>query len=425
MASEDGPRMDGLPSGDPAVVRLEALSALVRAQQAAETQEVDPAFVLALRAHLTGAVERPPARFARRLRRRLIGPRRVVALGWAGAAAAAVLVLVFILGHRGASSSPVARGFPVPRPSAADLTRGFPRNGVGGGGGMISPLVSLADIEFGSAYAGRLHLAASVLPASRLTLTAHALAGPAFDGRRLAGLAHRLGIRASPTCRNARTYQPMPCSSGSWRVAASGVLPSRLPLHSLAVSLANGELIYHDLSYDRLSYHGSPLAHARAVLIARAWAREMGWPARRMPLLSVTVETMEGPANNGAPLVVSLGWAGVGRSNVADAVIWVAPTGRVVEARLWPPVTVGRVVDVVPVAAAWDRVRRGNVLVAVEGSTPYPPPAGSGILRSVSTEQLLVTPPDRRAYLVPVYRFAGTVNLGGVRHQWYALEPAA
>jgi hypothetical protein len=209
-------------------------------------------------------------------------------------------------------------------------------------------------------------------------------------------------------------------------VAAEGRLPSRRPLHSVAVSLDNGQLIYHDTSYDRFAYHGPAMTASQAVTIARSWLRRIGWAARAMPFQGVASDTANGPAGPTAPLIVKLGWVGVGPTNAAEAIVSVAPDGRVVEALVRPPVYRRLTVPTRDVMVVWKDVEGGKLPVAVQGAVQYPPPAAIGSVEEVRTVQMLVTT-GKPWYLVPAYRFSGVVHLQGGQgtQSWYSLAPAA
>ncbi len=142
-----------------------------------------------------------------------------------------------------------------------------------------------------------------------------------------------------------------------------------------------------------------------------------------MPLQSVAAVLTAPPGVQ----AVNLGWADADATALSAATLWVAPDGRIVEARLWPPVERSRAIPARGVAAATGDVRRGQFPVAVEGVPPLATAAGAGVVRRVTVVQALSVGSDRRLYLVPTYRFVGTAQLQGFPsvHAWYGLTPAA
>lgn len=389
----------------------------------------DPAFLTALRTRLTEpAPVAPDDAFERRLRDRLVGRR--LRLPWrlgfaAGAAVAAALALLLVLHPFGPlpHRAPLAVG--VPLPSRQDLTRDYPPLGVsGGGGGYLTPTASRILGPAGPAYPKRLRLAAGPFPPTPPGLPVYRLAPDPFGGSSLAAVAHRLGISGSPFCLSPVTAQRVPCGPRTWTTVARNLFPSRQPLHSIAVA-ASGEVIYHDLAYDQFSYHGPALAGGRAVTIARSWLAKLGWPASHAPVLAIAPVRVTGPVNAASPIGVTFGWNRTIHATTPAAIVWVAPSGRVVEAHLWPPIVRHRIVAVRDIGAAWTEVASGRAPVAVEGGVIVPVP-GTGSATKIDVVQVLVTSAHGSAYLEPAYRFSGRVTLAnglGTR-SWYALVPA-
>jgi len=434
MMSDDERRLDDEFGPDAALARdLLRLGPLLRRREQTDAEEPAPAFLAALEARLmtvdVAAPHPPPVavddaqpRSSEPLRAPTPLPRRRPrALAWGGLTAAAliagalalVVVLLIARGARRAPAPPVIVAFAIPFPSLADLMRGYPK--ALGGGGIVTPTLSLVDLAPGTPYAGRLRLSVPPLPNGPMTARAYLLAPPTFDSAHVGALAARLGIRAPVT--------HVGGGGATWAVAATGGLPSSQPLHSVAVALATGELIYHDTSYAPPTRLPSALAPERAASIARAWLTRLGWPTARMPLQSVAMALAAPPGVQ----AVNLGWAGAGPAALSAATLWVASDGRIVEARLWPPVERSRVIPARGVASAAGDVQRGHLPVAVEGVPPLATTAGTGTVQRVTIVQALSVGPDRRLYLVPTYRFAGTVQLQGVpgSHAWYGLAPAA
>lgn len=417
---------------DAALARdLLRLGPLLRRHEQTDAEEPDPAFLAALEARLATldvAAPRPRTVSGARPDRLDARPRAVTPLSrrrprmaaWGGLAVAALvaaalaLVAVVVMVRtpvRAPASSPTV-AFAVPSPNLADLMRGYPQ--ALGGGGIITPTVSLVALAPGVPYAGRLRLSVSPLPTGPTTLHAYRLAPPSFDLTRVGTLGARVGISAPVTRARA--------GGTVWSVVVTGGLPSSRPLHSLAVAMTTGELIYHDTSYAQPGQLPA-LNAARAASVARSWLARLGWPAARMPLLSVEPEFAAPPGVR----AVNLGWADADQAALAAATLWVTPDGRMIEAHLWPPVERSRTIRARGIAAAAGDVRRGHLPVAVAGVPPLMTAAGVGVVRSVTIAQTLSVGPDRRLYLVPTYRFAGTIQLRGFpdSHAWYGLVPAA
>jgi len=422
MMSDDERRAGGGFGPDTALARdLLRLGPLLLRREETDAEEPDPAFLAALESRLTTvSVAAPPSPTDDARRGHGERPRRWPRAGvWGGLTAAALIAALAVVavvvverapGRAPAPSTTVA--FVVPALSLADLTRGYPQ--ALGGGGVITPTVSLIDLAPGVPYAGRLRLSVPPLPDGPTILHAYRLTPPSFDLARIGALAARLDIRASVT--HTRT------GNATWSVVATGGLPSSRPLHSVAIAMATGELIYHDTSYAPPARPPPALDAAHPVSVARAWLARVGWPAARMPLQSVGVV----PALPPGVRAVNLGWADADPAATSAATLWVAPQGQIIEARLWPPVERSRTISARGIAAAAGDVRRGHLPVAVTGVPPLTTAAATGAARGVRVVQALSTGADRRLYLVPTYRFDGAVQLQGFPsgHTWYGLVPA-
>jgi hypothetical protein len=396
----------------------------------ARREKPDPAFLLSLRATFAGIEPaRPTPAFERRLRRRLIGLRPAIyrPLGAIGAlVVAAVVALVLIRGGAPKHTNrPLAAG--IPHPSTADLIWGFPAIGVsGGGGGYLTPTASRIAVNGGTGYPKRLHLQLSSVPTDAGTLAVYRLAAQPPYAATFVAAARRLGISGSATCMSPTTAQRSHCGAGEWRVVAQNLFPSRLPLKSLAFSIATGETLYHDTRYDPLTYRGAALRPQVAEKTARRWLASLGWPGNRMPVLGVTQVREIGPPGKSAPSSIQFGWGRGIRANRPAATVWVAPIGTVIEADLWPPIERRRVVPARTAAAAFQTVQSGAAPVAVENAPLASQTSGSGRASQVSLVDVLVTPPHGPSYLVPAYRFSGRVRLTGPgrSYPWYALSSA-
>ncbi len=406
------------------------LAPLVRRRRQAEAQSVNPEYAATLRARLMAmptpddlaelATARPIAMQkgeSNRVRTRLA----VFAI-----AVAAVLVAIllthrpFVPRHPVAIATPVPTIAPIvamaaPTPSAHDLLRAYPAGA--GGGGVTSPEQSLFDIP-GVSYAGHLRIVGPVPSSQPRVAHAFRLVSPSSIAGRMSHLRRQLGIH------DVLAQAPNPLDHTPWVSASDGGLPSSMPLHSIAVSLQTGELIYHDAPGQ--PRQARPLNASRAVMFARRWLIGLGWPGATMPVQSTTPRSQMFPPSIGTPWEVSLGWARTGSDGVAAATVLVMPDGRVFEARVWPPVAHRGAVRTRDVAGTWKDVREGRVQVAVEGMADRQPVNGVATLQRVDVVQILVTAPQRGPYLVPAYRFVGIVRLQGSAgtKTWYGLASA-
>jgi hypothetical protein len=417
--NEDERGLAGLSNAEQDLVdRLGRLGPLIQEQERFEA-EIDQAFARNLRAHLVAGEDHVPyPRGLRSLRSPLLReagarpagrPFHRRLLVWIGAATAAVMALVIGLILAVLLPQPArAPSFGAPYPTRADLLFSFPAPPV-----VIHrfvPTISLVHPRPGVPYAGRLRLRAPRLPKTSPTLRAYRLA-PLPDmvakGRRL------LGIRAP--------VRHVVAGAASWMVAADGGPPSRRPLHSLAVSLASGELIYHDRRNHALPRATGALARSTAIAVARHWLARLGWPGNRMPLVSV-----ERAPHMPKVREVEFAWIGVGRTATAAATLWVTPDRSVIEAWVWPPVAQGGVIPARSEAAAWSQVRQGKLPLAVEGVSPSTRADGRGTLRRTSVVSILTPGRKGVTYLVPTYRFEGKAHIPGAStHTWYTLAPGA
>ncbi len=403
---------------------LAELGPVVHRKEQVEAERLRSAFRDNLRTRLmTTAAERGRSDMARGPGLPVWTKPRQPWAAWAASAVAlaAVLIVALVLhGHR-AETRPVAVATPgrpalhPPPPAVADLLRAAPPSFQGGSGGLPIPELSGFDVQAG-AYGGHLTLSAARLPAEPAFLPAYRLAGPSFDLPRMAVLARQLGIVQPVVLRTS------PGDHQTWQVAAQGGPGSNQALHSLAISRHTGELIYHHAPNISASHPAPALNRSRAVSFARRWITALGWPAQ-MPVLNTVPDTQLLPPAAGIPWQVSFGWRGVARPAETQATVIVLPDGRVIEARLWLPIRRSGHVVTRDVQTAWRMVRTRKVPIAVQemGAMRV---AGAGSLRRVEVVEAL----DTRGtilYLVPMYRFQGTVRITGLgEHKWSALVPA-
>jgi len=403
---------------------LAELGPVVHRKEQVEAEGLDSAFRDDLRTRLVRiATERGRADMARSWGLPVWTARRQPWPAWAASAAAlaAVLVVALVLHGRGAETRPVAVATPgtpalhPPPPAIADLSRAAPPSFQGGSGGLPIPELSGFDVQAG-AYGGHLTLSSGHLPVEPAFLPAYRLAGPSFDVPHVAVLARQLGIN-QPIVR-----RTSPGDHQIWDVSAQGGPGSNQPLHSLAISRHTGELIYHYAPNISTSHPVPALNRGRAVSFARRWIAGLGWPAQ-MPVLSATPDTQLLPPSAGIPWQVSFEWPGVARAAETQATVIVMPDGHVIEARLWPSIRRSGHVVTRDVQTAWRMVQTGAVPIAVQemGAMRV---RGAGSAQTVEVVQAL----DTRGpilYLVPMYRFQGTVRIAGLgEHQWSALVPA-
>lgn len=397
--------------------QLVRLGPVIREQERIET-EMDPAFVRNLRAHLVYGEERAPhPGFARNLRARLMGetsgrpvPKssqqpmaRWIGTVTVGLVAILGSVLLAVFGPQLAHRS----HFGAPYPTRADLIFSFPAPGAVIH--RLAPIVSLVHPRHGVPYAGHLRLSAPRLPTAPPKLHAYRLAYPSNV---VAVDRYLLDIRAP--------VRRVVAGSATWVVATDGGFPSRRPLHSLAVSLGTGELIYHDRRNRALSRATKSLPRGIAVTVARRWLTRLGWPGVRMPL--VAVETVESFSK---VREVEFGWIGIGRAATDAATLWVTPNRSVIEAWVWPPVVQEGSIVTRAVSAAWMDVQKGKLPLAVEGISPATPLHGVGSVQRTSVVSILSSRRLGSLYLVPTYRFEGKAHIPGASvHTWYSLAPS-
>lgn len=406
--NDDGRDLDGLTDAERALAeRLARLGGFMREEERA-TAEIDTEFSRHLRAHLVHGEDLAPSpSFTWGLRRQLVGeavtppaaPRQ-----WLGriAVAAALLVALLVSLPRGGGT----RQFPVPVPSRADLLFSFPAPPL-----VIhhlTPTASLVHPAAGIPYHGRLTVIAHGLPSEPATLPAYRLAerpGLADRGRRLLDIRGKVHLVSA--------------NGTTWAEAADGGASTGRPLHSLAVSLATGELIYHDRRNALLARSTRPLGRSAAIAAARRWLTRLGWVAQQLPL-----RTFDSPPGQPKVRRIIFGWPGVSPAATEEATLWVTPDGSIVEGWVWPPIARRGSVSARGLIAAWDDVRLGRVPLAVLRINPRAALPGIAVVDSVRVVPVLA-PGRRGLYLVPAYRFGGHVSLRSTpgSRTWYSLAP--
>lgn len=390
----------------------------VMGEQEQNEAEMDQVFASTLRAHLVYGEERAPhPGFARNLRARLMGegtarpvpkPFRQLVIRWVGTVTAGLVALLvgLLVAVLGPQRTHVP-SFSPPYPTRANLIFSFPAPPMGID--RATPTLSLVHPRPGVPYPGHLRLSAARLSRGRPSLRAYRLASPS----KVANAGRLLGIRAR--------VRRVVAGSETWAVAVDGGLPSHRLLHSLAVSLVSGELIYHDRGNPVLPQATRALPRSTAVTIARRWLTRLGWPGIRMPLTSV-----ESPQKRQKIREVEFGWLGVGAAATDAATLWVSPNRTVIEAWVWPPVAQGGTVPARSILAAWADVRTGKLPLAVEGVPLTTRANGVGTVRRTTVVSVLTAGKPGTLYLVPIYRFEGTAHIPGASlHAWYSLAPGA
>jgi hypothetical protein len=394
--------------------RLTTRADLLRALEQAE-RELVPTFARTLRDHLVYGEELAPhPTFARRLRAHLLRrrgarpvprPRRRRLPFGLGILAflVAVMALAFV------NLLPHQRAFPALYPTTADLLYNLPAPA--GTLNHLGPTSSLVHPASAVPYPGKVRLHAPRLSSRATDMHAFQLASPrgvAQRGRVLLGIRSRLRrVRAAGSL---------------WLVAADRGPATHRRLHSLAVSATTGELVYHDRRNFRLPRSRAPVRRGEAIRAARRWLTMLGWPGTAMP-----VETVGQVSGYPKVREVVFGWARAGRASIDEATLWVAPDRSIIEAFVWPPVARDGRVPGRSIANAWlDLVARKAPLV-VERITGAAHGIATGTLRRVTNVLVLVPGHKGNAYLVPAYRFEGTLRIGSasVKRTWLSLVPVA
>lgn len=409
--------MTGLSDAEEALSRQLARLGPVMHEQERADAEIDADFAHTLRASLVSGEELAPRPTVRRyIRRRFGGARparrgprslhRRLAAGIATTLTATAVMLAVLLAIL---SRPASPSFRVPAATTADLLFNLPSSQI-----VVRSLratISLIHAKPPSPYRGRLNLVARNLPSGPSTVRAYRLARPAD----IVGRARRsLGIDSRA--------RRITVDEATWVVAQDGGGRPRRPLHSLAVSLDSGELIYHDRRNFVLPHAHRALDRGEAIATARSWLARLGWPGYHMPVSSVGIAP-------GSPRVrqVVLGWVGVGPAAIEEATLWVTPDKSVVEAWVWPPVAQRTAMAALSISSAWTQVRTGRVPVVVRQVRRGTAANGKGDLKHVAITEILVTKGRKGVYLVPGYRFSGNTRLQGRsrRHPWLSLTPSS
>lgn len=397
---------------------LELLGPIMARQEQAEAQEPDAEFLRALRGRLTGGLEQPEVAPPRPsiLEGLREGLRRRWALagGLSLAGAVAAVAVVLLLGQRGTGSTGTRSAvFHLPIPNKQQITRSYPLpEGIGAGGGAPPPWVTTVDPPPGAPYAGRLRLTARTLPAGTTRATAYRLQGPGFATPRIPSMARALGI-TSPV---QRTVQ----NGVAWEFATDREATSQI--HSVAVSLQTGELIYHNTRVTPVPVRPGAPPSAADIAAARAWLSRLGWPGEKMP-----IHPPASPLERDLSWTVRFDWPGASPADAPAAALVLGRNGGVIEAHLRPPVEAQEAIPTVTYASAWKEVREGKVPVGVENMMgPSPAAPGTGTVHTASLIYVLTPGAHGRLYLVPAYRFSGDATIPGVpgTRTWYAIVPA-
>lgn len=390
---------------------LAELGPLMAQQEVALNTEPEPEFVRTLRNRLTGEGEAVAAPTRSSPRERLAAWARkygVVAGGLAAAAAVALIVLVG--GNRPGVSpvpTPIQSAFHLPAPTGRDITRSYPVAG-GLGGGPVPPVwASNLQPPPGTAYGGRLTLNSATLPSQPDRAPAYRLAGPRFDAPRLRAMAASLGIAGS--------VRHMTVEGDRWAYLSQQTGP--MALHSLAVNLRTGELVYHDT---RVSAPVPTRVTRTEQEAARRWMSRLGWPGGTMRLRQPW-----SPQEAALSWAVRFDWPNVG-ANVPAASVSVDTRGVVTDAVLEPPAVAMEQVPLKSRQAAWNELQKRGGPIAVEGMVGVPPKPGTATLTYTWMAYIVAHAPDGTGYLVPAYHFEGRATISGDgTKRWFAIVPAA
>lgn len=299
--------------------------------------------------------------------------------------------------------------WPIPQAAARDLLREYPLSGRVQVPASGPPWSGVVRTTHSVAFSHKLIFPARLSATLPGGFPAAQLYGQSFDLHRIGQIARQLGIHSR--------IVNMPGSGGPW-----SVVRVRAPAgyeESVAVSRRTGELIYHGPAPQR-STTGTRLSSAQARSIARTWLSMLGWPGMSMP-----AERWQGIAPSGSR-VVALSWAGIGQTNAPAAFVVLGSTGRVLAADIVPPIQRIRFVQARGVERGWALVRRAAVPVVVD----TPGFAGGANLSAsvdkVSAVHVLIQGSHGRMYLVPAYRFDGSIrqSRGKLPAHWHALAPA-
>lgn len=399
---------DGLQPLSDIEAELEDLGPLMAQQEMALEAEPDPEFVRSLRNRLTGEAE-PVVSVQERRTGRLAAWARKYSLVAGGLAAAAVVLLVVLLKYGSGSpgTTPVQSAFHLPRPDQADITRSYPSPGGVGAGGPPPIWSSNLVPPAGAAYAGRLTLHGKPLPSIPERAQAYRLQGSQFDASRLGALATSLGISGS--------VRHMTVEHQRWVYVAEQTGPA---LHSVAVNLDSGELVYHDT---RSTAPVPTRVTDKEQAQARAWMSKLGWPADSMPYRAPGTEQ-----ERALPWVVRFNWPRA-ETDVPAASVALDRTGAVTDAVLEPPVLATEQVSLESRQAAWNRLRQRGGPIGMEGVVGLPPGPGTATLKSVRIVHILAHAVNGQGYLVPAYRFEGTATINDISgtKRWFAIVLAA
>jgi hypothetical protein len=222
-------------------------------------------------------------------------------------------------------------------------------------------------------------------------------------------MARNLGIRSSIK----KTTQ----QGVGWLYAADR--SGAFKIHSVAVSLGTGELIYHDTFPSAQPPLYSAFSVSRKLVVSRAWMSRLGWPSPQMPIHSPI-----SPQEKSLGSVFSeFDWGEVGPADEAAAVVQIGQGGQIVDAHLWPPIQAQNNIATRSYLSAWALVRdrKTPVAVAVAGGQAH----GPARLAHATLMYVLTSRTGGPSFLVPAYRFSGQVNVSGSGPaSWYAIVPA-
>ncbi|GAC1474672.1 MAG: hypothetical protein PVSMB7_29900 [Chloroflexota bacterium] len=232
-------------------------------------------------------------------------------------------------------------------------------------------------------------------------------------------LASRPSLRISSPVK--RSTQP----SGIWAYAVDyGTVNHMRTVHSVAINLRTGEMVYHDTRGFGGPGTSRPANDPENVATARRFLTSAGWPGNTMPL-HPALSPQEGFADNQA----TLGWIGAPLTDIAEAVIITNGHGTVVDATALTPIARSTSVRLRGYPEAWRLGATGKAPVAVDitAGASGGLKGGHGVRTKRDILAVLTTTPRGQSFLAPTYRFCGTVTLQGIApvENWVAVVPAS
>jgi hypothetical protein len=199
-------------------------------------------------------------------------------------------------------------------------------------------------------------------------------------------------------------------------------------LHSIAISMRTGRVIYHGGSLDSTHPGAAPgPSDVAAREAAEHFLIQFGWPASRL----VPGPPFPLPYRDPHLTYASFWWSGAAPADLPASAFYVGHGPLVKEGLMLPPVKDSTELQPRSIDDAWKQVQSGSVPVGLEQGVDVLAARGvhaqgTGRVLHV-TVTYVVTPSSSGAlYLVPAYRFSGPAHFPGVTgiHTWVAIVPA-